>query len=170
MFFHLRNILLFETSHDVESIYVLKPIMQVRPEPDNQASNTDAKEMDVKSLMLVTCYPDFFSSERFLMPEDNICQSNNALPNVHNALSAWREACIVSTVTIRSQTGYLYQYLQEFCNQNFLQSTYRNGYSYYFVLLLNTSQSYCSINEGTVHIGQVYLYLLYFELVFLQLF
>lgn len=69
-----------------------KLIMQVLPKQDNQASTTDAKEVEKHSSLFFVQFR--FLHSAFFMPEDKACSGNNLLPNVNHAVFVSREALL----------------------------------------------------------------------------
>lgn len=101
-------------------LYMPKLIMQVLAEQDNQASTTDAKEVEKHSSLFLVQFR--FLHSAFLMPEDKTCSGNNLLPNVYHAMFVSREALLEITdelngftFVIRHDNKHLYQYCRNFC-------------------------------------------------------
>lgn len=86
----------------IHSLHMLKLIMQVLPEQDNQAKSATLMPKRWTSRNFCYCYllSRFCSSLNFftvpfLMPDDNTCQGNTLFPNVHDALFVSREGCLL---------------------------------------------------------------------------
>lgn len=115
--------------------------MQVLAEQDNQASTTDAKEVEKHSSLFLVQFR--FLHSAFLMPEDKTCSGNNLLPNVNHAMFVSREALLEITdelngftFVIRHDNKHLYQYCRTFVDKILWWDNIFNKYALVYFYLM----------------------------------